>query len=553
MKWQMIVLTLTCLSPVRSSDEDLLDRAAAQLTRLSAFRRTKEPPTIPTDDPGLAEAPANEQTPEDNQNLLMNADAMKRIDELAQAAYNLYKDPNYDAMMQRIKRSGSGDFVSGIANKVVGGVVGAVGGLSSGLSGGSSGPQAHDSYGAPVEPYGPKQFSIFDFKKAILNTVLQALKALAGGALALKGQLIKGGGFVVQTKGRVISSAGEAISSLGSKIASSAVISAPKPVYGAPGYSYDAHHTQDVSYDGPPPSPDATYADHNVYHGPYGSPSSDNPAEEPGLLIVKDAKPGESPHPEDHRHNSIHEDNPPIQDEHHHNHIHVETHPPDASQSVGSLEESFGGPPKGSTVTKFTGVVTGTFEPIQSHQTAQQTNGNDHYYVEHKEQSVQVPQHDAPQALSPPAASDYQGHHQGPPQDVNHQNNQQAFQAIQAGINPHLGINFPNDQPLNYQNQQHNGQQLSYDNQGFVGNYQDPRSYGFSGQVEPLKVPIFEHQNTLDSVNLGVLGLPNAYGVPMHGMDLAGAYGVWKRNGIYRMKKGTYWRYRVSDPKIHRI
>lgn len=146
--------------------------------------------------------------------------------------------------------------------------------------------------------YGPKQFSIFDFKKAILNTVLQALKALAGGALALKGQLIKGGGFVVQTKGRVISSAGEAIASLGSQIASSAVISAPKPVYGAPGYTYDAPHTQgsmkvcvmaftwmdskfdwidfaDVSYDGPPPSPDATYSDHNAYHpGPFGSPSS---------------------------------------------------------------------------------------------------------------------------------------------------------------------------------------------------------------------------------------------------------------------------------------
>ncbi|XP_063974173.1 uncharacterized protein LOC135160919 [Diachasmimorpha longicaudata] len=550
MKWQLILLTLTCLSPVRSSDEDLLDRAAAQLTRLSAFRRTKEPPILPTDDPGLIDISANEQVPEDNQNLFMNSNAMKRIDELAQAAYNLYKDPNYDAMMQRIKRSGSGDFVSGIANKVVGGVVGAVGGLSSGLSGGSSGPQAHDSYGAPVEPYGPKQFSIFDFKKAILNTVLQALKALAGGALALKGQLIKGGGFVVQTKGRVISSAGEAISSLGSKIASSAVISAPKPVYGAPGYSYDAQHTQDVSYDGPPPSPDATYADH-IYHGPYGSPSSDNPAEEPGLLIVKDAKPGEPPHPEDHRHNSIHESNhPPIQEDHH-NHIHIEAHPPDSSQTVGTLEESFGGPPKGPTVTKFTGVVTGTFEPIQPHQTGHQTNGNDHYYVEHKQQSIQVPQPDASQPLTPTAPSDYEGHNQGPQQDLNQQNNQQAFQAIQALINPHLGITH--DQPLNYQNQQHNVQQSSYNTQGYVGNYPDPRHYGFNGQADPLKAPVFEHQNTLDSVNFGVLGVPSVYGVPMHTMDLAGPYGVWKRNGIYRMKKGTYWRYRASDPKIHRI
>lgn len=144
----MILLAFTSLSCVRSSDEDLLNRAAAQLNRLSGFKRSKEL-VIHNDDPQFDEAPESEGFGDKStHDLLTNADAMKRIDELAQAAYNLYRDPNYDAMMQRIKRSGSGDFVSGIANKVIGGVVGAVGGLS----GGSSGTQAHDSYGAPVAP-----------------------------------------------------------------------------------------------------------------------------------------------------------------------------------------------------------------------------------------------------------------------------------------------------------------------------------------------------------------------------------------------------------------
>ncbi|XP_011313745.1 uncharacterized protein [Fopius arisanus] len=520
MKSLWILFILTCLIPVQATEDHLLERAAAQLNRLSGFRRTDVPEMMSED-----KNPVNSERIDDNNNLL-NTDALKRIDELAQAAYNFYKDPNYDAMMQRIKRSGSGDFVSGIANKVVGGVVGAVGGLSSGLSGGSSGPQAHDSYGAPVEPYGPKQFSIFDFKKAILNTVLQALKALAGGALALKGQLIKGGGFVVQTKGRVISSAGEAISSLGSKIASSAVISAPKPVYGAPGYSYDTHHTQDISYDGPPPSPDASYNDHSVYHpGPYGSPSSDSPAEDPGLLLVKDTNPGDSPHSDDHQ-----------------NHIPVEPHHPESSQSGGTLEESFGGPPKVSAIGKFTGVVSGTFEPIQSHQLSPQTNDN--YYLEHKEPSPQ----DAPQALNPALPPENSQAHQ-----ENTQSNQEAFQALQAVINPHLGIS--NDQPLNYQHNQFNYQnsgahQFNYQNQGHNElNYQN-QGVGFNGQ-QPLK-PIFEQQNALDSVNLGVLGIPNSYGIPLQPVDLPGGYGVWKRSGFYRVKKGAYWRYR-SEPKIYRI
>lgn len=87
--------------------------------------------------------------------------------------------------------------------------------------------------------YGEKTFDVWDFKKAILNTVIQALKAISGGVLALKGQLIKGGGFLVSTKGKIISTTGDAISSLGRHIAASAVIQPPKPHYGQPSYGYD--------------------------------------------------------------------------------------------------------------------------------------------------------------------------------------------------------------------------------------------------------------------------------------------------------------------------
>jgi hypothetical protein len=40
-------------------------------------------------------------------------------------------------------------------------------------------------------------------KKSILNTLLQAVKAIAGGVTSLKGQLIKGSGYLVSAKGKV--------------------------------------------------------------------------------------------------------------------------------------------------------------------------------------------------------------------------------------------------------------------------------------------------------------------------------------------------------------
>lgn len=95
------------------------------------------------------------------QEILLNEDAMRRIDELATNAYKLYNDPNYEAIMrERIKRSGSGDFISGIAGSVLNGVTGLSGGSSSGSSGGG---HAYDSYGAPVQPVSNNKDTIDHF------------------------------------------------------------------------------------------------------------------------------------------------------------------------------------------------------------------------------------------------------------------------------------------------------------------------------------------------------------------------------------------------------
>lgn len=48
-----------------------------------------------------------------------------------------------------------------------------------------------------------KQFDGWSLKQSILNTLLQAVKAIAGGVTTLKGQLIKGSGYLVTQKGKV--------------------------------------------------------------------------------------------------------------------------------------------------------------------------------------------------------------------------------------------------------------------------------------------------------------------------------------------------------------
>lgn len=52
--------------------------------------------------------------------------------------------------------------------------------------------------------------------------MFQALKAIGGGVLALKGQLVKGSGYLLAGKGKVVSKAGDVITSFGKSLAASA-------------------------------------------------------------------------------------------------------------------------------------------------------------------------------------------------------------------------------------------------------------------------------------------------------------------------------------------
>lgn len=80
-------------------------------------------------------------------------------------------------------------------------------------------------------------FDVWDFKKAIVSTLMQAVKAISGGVIALKGQLLKGSGYLVSSKGKIISKTGDVITTLGRNIAKSAV--QPRTESPHPTYLYD--------------------------------------------------------------------------------------------------------------------------------------------------------------------------------------------------------------------------------------------------------------------------------------------------------------------------
>ncbi|XP_048514820.1 uncharacterized protein LOC110116917 [Athalia rosae] len=208
----------------------------------------------------------------------------------------------------RTKRSGdlgSGGFLAGIGSAILGKVASASSGISSGSSHSAGTGHAYESveYGPPVHNYDEKNFDIWSFKKAILNTLFQALKAIGGGVIALKGKLIQGGGVVISTKGSIISAKGEAISSLGRHIAASAVLAPPKTshyVYHPPPPPAIHVHTatDHDSYGGPLPSAHGQHggyglgASDNYGNSGYAAPSDD--ADHPGLLILKKLKAEES-------------------------------------------------------------------------------------------------------------------------------------------------------------------------------------------------------------------------------------------------------------------
>jgi hypothetical protein len=74
-----------------------------------------------------------------------------------------------------------------------------------------------------------KSFDFWTFKKALLSTLMQAVKAIKGGIIAIKGQIIKAKGNLLSTKGRIISAKGEAISNFGKHLANAALnLNTPK-------------------------------------------------------------------------------------------------------------------------------------------------------------------------------------------------------------------------------------------------------------------------------------------------------------------------------------
>lgn len=56
---------------------------------------------------------------------------------------------------------------------------------------------------SPIKDSKGEGFDGWSLKKSIMNTLLQAVKAIAGGITALKGQLIKGSGYLVSASGKV--------------------------------------------------------------------------------------------------------------------------------------------------------------------------------------------------------------------------------------------------------------------------------------------------------------------------------------------------------------
>ncbi|XP_043276558.1 uncharacterized protein [Venturia canescens] len=515
MKLAVLLLTLAVSwtsaksGNAESSNEDLMKRAASQLERLSTFRRPREPQKTQSEIP----ADVNEsQTSRSEDQIQEEIDeAQNRIDDLRASASAVLQDPRYAAIMQdRIKRS----FISGFANKLIGGAVGAVSGLSRGVSGLSSSntPSEYGSYGHSYQ----SQFSIWDFKKAIINTLIQAIKAIGGGAIAGGGALVKGSGYLVSAKGRFISSAGDAITSLGKALASSAIIASSKPVYGPPGYSYGHPPNNylpaaaDHAYDGPLPNEDVYAGSGNAYnadHSSYAAPSNDDSGDnDPGLLIVKDTKP---------------------------EHANEEEHaPPSAGQdnsNLAALEESFGGPPKGpSTITKLIGVLN-SGQPTVANQIHHEEQIN--YYPEHKDQE--------PPKSGPALESNYETpHHQSNQVNVDNQNYYDYQQNGQ--IYDSYGMKLETSSPqLSTHTEVHHGNQdnhqsLALQIQGILNphlevpkinnpdtfkdttNFIDNNHDGNQQHLEPLNIPNIDyHTNHIDHQPIEMIdyyGLPNYSG-----------------------------------------
>lgn len=72
--------------------------------------------------------------------------------------------------------------------------------------------------------YKDKSFSLWSFKKMVFNALLQAIKAITGGVIALKGQIVKVKGHFVAAKGKLLETKGDAITEFGKHLATKALL-----------------------------------------------------------------------------------------------------------------------------------------------------------------------------------------------------------------------------------------------------------------------------------------------------------------------------------------
>ncbi|CAH1373155.1 unnamed protein product [Tenebrio molitor] len=192
----------------------------------------------------------------------------------------------------RPKRSGD-DALNSLKASISHGIKSKLGLLAKGsastishFSGSSSGGHGYHHH-HDTETYDHhKSLDFWSLKKSILNTLLQAVKAIKGGVIAIKGQLIKGSGYLISAKGKLISSKGEAITNLGKNIATSAVLS-PAHGHSADYHHEHYHHSSPDEYGSPSaPGPEYEVPEHHYHHhSPHHEDKPDT--DQAGILILK--------------------------------------------------------------------------------------------------------------------------------------------------------------------------------------------------------------------------------------------------------------------------
>ncbi|XP_032593075.1 uncharacterized protein LOC116805418 isoform X2 [Drosophila grimshawi] len=111
---------------------------------------------------------------------------------------------------QIAKRSGSFDYVAHLKSGLLSSIGQASASIASGSSGGSSGGDSYKSH--EVHVHGNSvEYDPWSFKKSVLNTIFQAVKAITGGVTALKGQLIKGSGYALSAGGNLVAAGGDKV------------------------------------------------------------------------------------------------------------------------------------------------------------------------------------------------------------------------------------------------------------------------------------------------------------------------------------------------------